>query len=78
MTAGEVIIDVNDVYKNFRVYFDKGSMLKEQFVNPGRSRYEDRVILKGVSFKVHKGFKSRRISSIFGKKEGLRESGSLC
>ena len=57
-TAGkskEVIIDVNDVYKSFRVYFDKGSMLKEQFVNPGRSRYEEREILKGISFKVYRG-----------------------
>lgn len=50
-----VIIDVSDVYKSFRVYYDKGSMLKEQFVNPGRSRYEEREILKGTSFKVHQG-----------------------
>lgn len=53
--SNEVIINVNDVYKNFRVYFDKGSMLKEQFVNPGRSRYEEREILKGISFKVRRG-----------------------
>ena len=51
----EAIIEVNNVYKNFRVYFDKGSMLKEQFVNPGRSRYEEREILRGISFKVHRG-----------------------
>ncbi len=51
----EVIIDVNDVYKSFRVYYDKGAMLKEQFVNPGRSRYEEREILKGISFKVRRG-----------------------
>ena len=42
--SSQVIIDVNDVYKNFRVYYDKGSMLKETFVNPGRSRYEEREI----------------------------------
>ncbi len=53
--ANDVIIDVNNVYKNFRVYFDKGSMLKEQFINPGRSRYEEREILKGISFKVYRG-----------------------
>lgn len=53
--ARDIIIEVNDVYKSFRVYFDKGSMLKEHFVNPGRSRYEEREILKGISFKVHKG-----------------------
>lgn len=51
----EAIIEVNNVYKNFRVYFDKGSMLKEQFVNPGRSRYEEREILRGISFKVYRG-----------------------
>ena len=51
----EMIIEVNDVYKSFRVYFDKGSMLKEQFVNPGRSRFEEREILKGISFKVYRG-----------------------
>ncbi|WP_081676462.1 ATP-binding cassette domain-containing protein [Butyrivibrio sp. NC3005] len=51
----DAIIEVKDVYKNFRVYFDKGSMLKEQFVNPGRSRYEEREILRGISFKVYRG-----------------------
>ena len=24
----EILVDVRDVYKSFRVYFDKGSMLK--------------------------------------------------
>ena len=56
MTKGiDVIIDVRDVYKSFRVYYDKGSMLKEQFVSPGRSRYEEREILKGISFRVYRG-----------------------
>jgi ABC-2 type transport system ATP-binding protein len=55
MPTREAIIEVNDVYKNFRVYFDKGSMLKEQFVNPGRSRYEEREILRGITFKVYRG-----------------------
>lgn len=55
MPEKDIIIEVNDVYKNFRVYFDKGSMLKEHFVNPGRSRYEEREILKGISFKVYRG-----------------------
>lgn len=51
----EVLVDVRDVYKSFRVYFDKGSMLKERFVNPSRSRYENREILKGISFQIHRG-----------------------
>ncbi len=51
----ENIIEVNDVYKSFRVYFDKGSMLKEQFINPGRSRYEKRDILNGITFNIKRG-----------------------
>ena len=51
----EILVDVRDVYKSFRVYFDKGSMLKERFVNPSRSRYENREILKGISFQIHRG-----------------------
>lgn len=51
----EVLINVTDVHKSFRVYFDKGIMLKERFVNPARSRYENREILKGVSFQIHRG-----------------------
>lgn len=51
----EIIIDVDNVYKSFRVYFDKGTMLKERFVNPARSKYENREILKGVSFQIHRG-----------------------
>ena len=51
----EILVDVKDVYKSFRVYFDKGSMLKERFVNPSRSRYENREILKGISFQIHRG-----------------------
>lgn len=51
----EVLVDVKDVHKSFRVYFDKGSMLKERFVNPARSRYENREILKGISFQIHRG-----------------------
>lgn len=51
----EVVIDVNNVHKSFRVYYDKGSMLKERFVNPARSKYENRDILNGISFQIHKG-----------------------
>lgn len=51
----EILVDVRDVYKSFRVYFDKGSMLKERFVNPARSRYENREILRGISFQIHRG-----------------------
>ena len=48
----EVLINVTDVHKSFRVYFDKGIMLKERFVNPARSRYENREILKKIPQKL--------------------------
>lgn len=55
MGSREVIIEVNDVHKAFRVYYDKGSMLKERVVNPGRSHYELREVLNGVSYKIYRG-----------------------
>ena len=33
-------IEVVDVRKKFRVYFDKGSTLKEKILRMGSSRYE--------------------------------------
>ena len=56
--AGEpadVVIDVADVQKKFRVYLDKGSTLKERILFKKRSQYEDRWVLRGISFQVHKG-----------------------
>ncbi len=55
MKNDEIIIDVINVYKSFRIYYDKGSMLKEHFVNPGRSRFEDKPVLKGITFKIQRG-----------------------
>lgn len=55
MKNSEVAVEVNDVHKAFRVYYDKGSMLKERMVNPGRNRYELREVLKGVSYKIYRG-----------------------
>jgi ABC-type polysaccharide/polyol phosphate transport system ATPase subunit len=55
MESRDVIVEVKDVYKAFRVYYDKGSMLKERVVNPGRSHYELRNVLNGVSYNIYKG-----------------------
>ncbi len=49
------VIDVKDVEKHFRVYMDKGDTLKEKVLFTGRNRYENRMILQGVSFQVPKG-----------------------
>lgn len=48
-------IIVDDISKKFKVYFDKGSSLKEKLLFKNRSYYEDRWVLKGVSFEVKKG-----------------------
>lgn len=48
-------IDVIDVYKNFKVYYDKGYSLKEKLLFWQRNKYEKRYVLKGVSFEVKKG-----------------------
>lgn len=49
------VIEVKNVEKKFKVYFDKGSQLKEKMLFWKRNRYEDRWVLKGVSFDVKRG-----------------------
>lgn len=51
----DVVIEVAEVKKRFKVYFDKGSNLKEKMLFQSRNRYEDRWVLKGINFQVHKG-----------------------
>jgi len=48
-------IEVRDVNKKFKVYYDKGSQLKEKILFRSRNRYEDRWVLRGISFEVRKG-----------------------
>ncbi|WP_252221705.1 MULTISPECIES: ABC transporter ATP-binding protein [unclassified Clostridium] len=49
------VIKVNDVYKNFKIYFDKGSTLKEKILFKNRTRHEVHEVLKGVSISINKG-----------------------
>lgn len=51
----EVVISVKDVHKSFKVYYDKGTSLKEKMLFWKRNRHEVRQVLKGVSFDIHKG-----------------------
>lgn len=51
----ENAIEVKNVRKKFRVYYDKGSQLKERLLFRSRNRYEDRWVLDGISFNVKKG-----------------------
>ena len=48
-------ITVENVYKNFKVYHDKGCSLKEKILFWQRNAYETRTVLNGISFKVDKG-----------------------
>ncbi|MCL2342406.1 MAG: ABC transporter ATP-binding protein, partial [Firmicutes bacterium] len=49
------VIEVNDVQKKFKMFFDKGQSLKEKLLFQNRNRYEARWVLKGISFNVEKG-----------------------
>lgn len=51
----DIAIEVRNIKKKFKVYFDKGYGLKEKILFAGRSKYEERWVLNGVSFKIKKG-----------------------
>src|SRR5574344_2121483 len=51
----EYVIDVDDVYKNFTVYYDKPNTIKERLLFWKNSKKEKREILKGVTIKIKKG-----------------------
>ncbi|MBQ8983576.1 MAG: ABC transporter ATP-binding protein [Lachnospiraceae bacterium] len=51
----DTIIDVKNVSKSFKVYMDKGNQLKERALFWKRNRYEERQVLKDISFQVERG-----------------------
>lgn len=51
----ENAIEVCKVQKHFKVYKDKGHMLRERIIHWNRNKYECREVLKGISFEVKKG-----------------------
>ncbi len=53
--GSEYAIEVYDVKKKFKVYYDKGKQLKERVLFAKRNRYEDKWVLNGISFKIKKG-----------------------
>lgn len=55
MNQNEIAIDVRDVTKKFKIYMDKGSQLKERLLFRSRNRYEERSVLRGISFQVKRG-----------------------
>ncbi len=55
MKENDIVIDVRNITKKFKIYLDKGSQLKERLLFRSRNRYEEREVLKGISFQVHRG-----------------------
>lgn len=51
----ENAIEVKNITKKFKVYYDKGSQLKERLLFRSRNRYEERKVLNDISFAVKKG-----------------------
>ncbi|MBR1442695.1 MAG: ABC transporter ATP-binding protein [Firmicutes bacterium] len=51
----ENAIEVRDLKKKFKVFYDKGTSLKERILFRKRNRYEERWVLSGISFDVKKG-----------------------
>lgn len=51
----ENAIEVHNLVKTFRIYFDKGHTLKEITLFSKRRRFEERKVLNGISFSVKKG-----------------------
>ncbi len=55
MQKNDIVIDVENITKSFKIYLDKGGQLKEKLLFRKRNRYEERKVLKGVSFQIKKG-----------------------
>ena len=51
----ENAIEVRNLKKKFKVYFDKGHMLKERLIFADRNKFEERCVLNGISFDIKKG-----------------------
>ncbi len=51
----EYAIQVNNVCKSFKIYQDKGNMLKERALHWNRNKYEKKKVLDDVSFCVKRG-----------------------
>lgn len=49
------VIKVDNVYKSFKIYYDKGSTLKDRVIFKNRNRHEVHEVLKGVSLSIKKG-----------------------
>ena len=53
--SNEYAIRVKNVRKSYKLYFDKGSTIKERVLQKRRGKYETRTVLDGISFEIQKG-----------------------
>lgn len=55
MKDQEYAIEVDSITKKFKIYYDKGSQLKERILFWNRNHFEEHWVLNGISFQVRKG-----------------------
>ena len=48
-------IEVKDVHKSFKIYYDKGATLKEKLLFKKRNHFEEHHVLKGIDLIIRKG-----------------------
>lgn len=48
-------IEVKNIHKSFKIYYDKGATIKEKILFKNRNRYEEHQVLKGIDLKISKG-----------------------
>ena len=51
----ENAIVVDNITKSFKVYLDRSDDAKSFFLHQGRRKYENRNVIRGISFTVKKG-----------------------
>lgn len=51
----DIAIQVVDVKKGFKIYYDKNKTLKDILARPGKGKEEKREVLQGINFEVKKG-----------------------
>ena len=49
------VIEVKNVKKKFKVFYDKGTSLKEKLLFRNRNHYEERWVLNGINIDIKKG-----------------------
>lgn len=50
-----ITIKARGINKKFKLYYDKGTSIKERFISRKRSRYEERWVLRGVDLTAREG-----------------------